>query len=52
MLKDLLRAVRPKPPVPIEQRFEVEPGGQAQVDFATFKAPFGTAYALLMINDN
>ena len=38
-----------KPPVPIEQRFEVEPGGQAQVDFATLKAPFGTVYALLMV---
>ena len=49
VLKDRLRAVRPKPPVPIEQRFEVEPGGQAQVDFATFKAPFGTVYALLMV---
>ncbi len=49
VLKDRLRALRPKPPVPIEQRFEVEPGGQAQVDFATFKTPFGTVYALLMV---
>ena len=49
MLKDRLRALRPKPPLPIEQRFEVEPGGQAQVDFATFKTSFGTVYALLMV---
>ena len=49
VLKDRLRALRPKPPRPIEQRFEVEPGGQAQVDFATFKTSFGTVYALLMV---
>ena len=49
VLKDRLRALRPKPLVPIEQRFEVEPGDQAQVDFATFKTPFGTVYALLMV---
>ena len=49
VLKDRLRALRTKPPLPIEQRFEVEPGGQAQVDFATFKTSFGTVYALLMV---
>ena len=48
-LKDHLRTVRPKPPAPTWQRFEVEPGHQAQVDFATFKTSFGTVYALLAV---
>ncbi len=49
ILKDYLRAHRPRPVLTIEQRFEVSPGQQAQVDFATFKAPFGTVYALLVV---
>lgn len=49
ILKDYLRAHRPKAPLTIEQRFEVTPGQQAQVDFATFKTPFGTVYALLVV---
>jgi transposase len=49
ILKDYLRTLRPKLPPPIEQRFEVEPGHQAQVDFATFKTPFGTVLALLVV---
>jgi hypothetical protein len=35
--------------IPFEQRFEVAPGEQAQVDFATFQTPFGTVYALLVV---
>jgi hypothetical protein len=36
-------------PVAFERRFEVAPGEQAQVDFATFQTPFGTVYALLVV---
>lgn len=49
LVKDYARLVRPKALPEIEQRFEVEPGQQAQVDFATFKTPFGTVYALLVV---
>ena len=49
ILKDYLRAWRPQHPLAIEQRFEVAKGEQAQVDFATFKTPFGTVYALLRV---
>jgi transposase len=49
ILKEHLRTLRPKLPPPIEQRFEVEPGHQAQVDFATFKTSFGTVSALLVV---
>ncbi len=49
ILKDYLKVSRPSPPVSFEQRFEVNPGHQAQVDFATFKTPLGTVYALLVV---
>ena len=49
ILKDYLRSHRPKHPLTIEQRFEVAKGQQAQVDFATFKTPFGTVFALLVV---
>jgi transposase len=39
-LTDFLRQVRPRAPVAFEVRFETPPGGQAQVDFAEFKAEF------------
>ncbi len=48
-VKDFIRIVRPKAPLELEERFETAPGDQAQVDFATFKAPFGTVYALLVV---
>jgi len=48
-VKDFIRRVRPQVLIPIEQRFEVNPGHQAQVDFATFKTAFGTVYALLVV---
>jgi transposase len=47
-VKDFIRRVRPRVPLPIEQRFEVNAGHQAQADFATFKAAFGTVHALLV----
>ena len=48
-VKDYVRSQRAQLPLTIEQRFEVEPGEQAQVDFATFKTPFGAVYALLVV---
>jgi transposase len=48
-VKDFVRRHRPPPAVPFETRFEVAPGEQAQVDFATFRTPFGTVYALLVV---
>ena len=48
-LRDFIRLIRPKPSLELEQRFEVSPGEQAQVDFATFKTDFGIVYALLVV---
>ncbi len=48
-VRDFVRLVRPMPPLDLEQRFEVLPGQQAQVDFATFKTDFGVVYALLVV---
>ena len=49
LVKNFIRLVRPKPPIELEERFEVAPGEQAQVDFATFKTDFGVVYALLVV---
>lgn len=49
VLKDCVRSLRPPAIVPLEARFEVSPGQQAQVDFATFKTSFGTVRALLVV---
>ena len=49
ILKDLVRSLRPLAAIPVELRFEVSPGHQAQADFATFKTSFGTVYALLVV---
>lgn len=48
-VKDFVRLVRPKAPLELEERFETAAGDQAQVDFATFKTPFGTVHALLVV---
>lgn len=48
-VKDGARHLRPAVPRAIEQRYEVDPGNQAQVDFATFKTSFWTVYALLVV---
>lgn len=48
-VRDFVRLIRPKPPLELERRFEVSPGEQAQVDFATFKTDFGVVYALLVV---
>ena len=49
LLKDLVRSLRPPASIPVEVRFEVSPGHQAQADFATFKTSFGAVYALLVV---
>jgi transposase len=48
-VKEYVRGLRPDLPMQIERRFEVRPGQQAQADFATFKTPFGTVYAFLVV---
>jgi transposase len=48
-LKDYVRSVRLKEPITLEQRFEVAPGQQAQIDFAIFKTSFGIVHALLAV---
>lgn len=48
-LKNFIRSIRSKAPLTIEQRFEVHPGQQAQVDFAIFKTSFGMVHALLVV---
>lgn len=49
MVKKYVRLVRPKAPLEIEQRFEVPPGQQVQLDFADFKTPFGKVHALMAV---
>jgi transposase len=48
-VKKYVRGLRPDLPIQIERRFEVNPGHQSQADFATFKTPFGTVYAFLVV---
>lgn len=48
-VKDYVRSIRPKALLLLEQRFEVAPAQQAQVDFATFKTDFGIVHALLVV---
>lgn len=48
-VRDYVARVRPRPePEPVV-RFETAPGHQAQVDFAEFRLPWGTRYALLVV---
>lgn len=48
-VKQLVRQVRPVPPIDPVVRFETPPGLQAQVDFAEFRLPWGKRYALLVV---
>ena len=41
--------MRPKPAAEPVIRFETPPAHQAQVDFAEFKFPWGSRYALLVV---
>ena len=49
ILREYVVSQRPEIPLPLEFRFEVNPGRQAQADFAVFKTPFGVVYALLVV---
>ena len=44
-----VRQVRPRPPAEDVVRFETPPGHQAQVDFATFRFPWGRRYVFLLV---
>ena len=48
-LQVFVRRVRPRPPAEEVVRFETPPGHQAQVDFATFRFPWGRRYAFLLV---
>ena len=48
-VKEFVRSVRPQPEPESVQRFETEPGHQAQVDFAEVRFPWGKRYALLVV---
>jgi transposase len=48
-LKEAVRQLRPVPPPAPVVRFETPAGRQAQVDFAEFRFPWGTRYALLVV---
>ena len=48
-LQIFVSEVRPRAPEAAVVRFETAPGHQAQVDFATFRFPWGTRYALLVV---
>ena len=48
-LQLFVRQVRPRPPVDPVVRFETPPGHQAQVDFATFRFPWGRRHVFLVV---
>ena len=48
-LQVFVRQVRPRPPAEAVVRFETPPGLQAQVDFATFRFPWGKRHAFLLV---
>lgn len=48
-VRDYVRAVRPRAPMEAVVRFETPAGRQGQVDFGTFRLPWGRRYALLVV---
>ena len=48
-VNEYVRQVRPRDPVEPLQRFETPPGCQGQVDFGTFKLPWGRRHALSVV---
>jgi len=48
-VKRYVREVRPRPPEEPVERFETDPGHQAQVDFAEFRLPWGKRHALIVV---
>lgn len=49
MCERYVREVRPRPPEEPVERFETDPGHQAQVDFAEFRLPWSMRYALIVV---
>ena len=48
-VRDYVREVRPRPPQEPPVRFETPAGHQGQVDFGTFRLPWGRRHALLVV---
>ena len=48
-VRDYVREVRPREPLESPVRFETPPGHQGQVDFGTFRLPWGRRHALLVV---
>lgn len=48
-VRDYVRGLRQAPPAPSAVRFETPPGHQAQVDFGTFRTPWGGRHALVVV---
>ena len=48
-VRDYVREVRPREPLETPVRFETRPGHQGQVDFGTFRLPWGRRHALLVV---
>ncbi|MDE2921395.1 MAG: helix-turn-helix domain-containing protein [Acidobacteriota bacterium] len=48
-VRDYVREVRPRPPQEPPVRFETPAGHQGQVEFGTFRLPWGPWYALLVV---
>ena len=48
-VRDYVREVRPGEPLDPVVRFETPPGRQGQVDFGSFKLPWGRRHALLVV---
>lgn len=48
-LREYVHAVRPRPPVEDVVRFETPPGHQGQVDFATYRFPWGKRHGLQVV---
>jgi len=48
-LQLFVRQIRPRPPAEEVVRFETPPGHQAQVDFATFRFPWGKRHVFLLV---
>ena len=48
-VRDYVREIREAEPIEPVKRFETPPGRQAQVDFGTFRVPWGRRHALLVV---
>ena len=48
-VRDYVHEVRPRDPAEPAVRFETPPGRQGQVDFGTFRLPWGRRHALLVV---